>query len=96
MKRHSILDEVSPSKSIVLVLRNGKYVETFSLESKDFGVKIHSSKIQVSGDKDEILKANCLTLIGKNLDLANYLAMSSALGFYLRNYKKKTVLSVKV
>ena len=83
VKKYVILDELSPYQSVVAVLQNGKYVDTFSLYPEDFGISIKAEKIQVPGNQEQIHQANLKALKGEDSDLADYLAMNAALGLFV-------------
>jgi len=83
VKKYAILDELSPYQSVVAVLQNGKYVDTFSLYPEDFGMSIKADKIQIPSRQDLIHQANLAAIKGENPDLAGYLAMNAALGLFV-------------
>ena len=86
VKKYAILDELSPYQSVVAVLQNGKYVGTFSLSSRDFGIRIDAKKIQIPNRKKFIHQANLAAIKGETSDLADYLAMNAALGLFVFRY----------
>jgi len=86
VKKYAILDELSPYQSVVAVLQNGKYVDTFSLYPEDFGISIKPEKIQVPSNQEQIHQANLKALKGEDPDLADYLAMNAALGLFVFRY----------
>lgn len=86
VKRHAIMDEVSPYVSVISVTLKGEYLGTWMLTPEDFGVSIDAKKIQIDNKQAEIQEANIAALSGTNSDLADYLAVNAALGLYAMEY----------
>lgn len=86
VRKHVILDEMSPHASVIAVGRGFEHLGTFLVRPEDFGITIDPSRIQVVNDKAEIESANKDALSGKNSDLADYLAMNATLGLYAAEY----------
>ncbi len=83
VKAHAILDELSPFRSVIAVIREGRYAGTFSLSPGDFGVTIRAKDIQVPSRLELIHAANQQALWGRNEALADFLAMNAALGMFV-------------
>lgn len=82
VKKHAILDELSPYASVVAVCQEGKYVDTFIIRPADFGLEFDKGMIEglkVFGSQDEIGTANMEALRGHDEVKAAYLAMNAAL-----------------
>lgn len=89
IKSHMILDEVSPYKTLLSVVRNGKYTGSFMVEPQDFGVSIDPNGIQIVNIKQELLAANQEALTGPNRINSDYLAINSAIGLFAAEYLDK-------
>lgn len=86
VKKHAIMDEVSPYASVVSATLHGEYLGTWMLSPEDFGVSIDAEKIKIANKKEEIQEANIAALNGTNSDLADYLAVNASLGLYAMEY----------
>ena len=86
VKKHAIVDEVSPFISVVSATLKGEYLGTWMLSPEDFGVSIDAEKIQITNKQADIQEANNTALNGTNSDLADYLAVNAALGLYAMEY----------
>ncbi|MBI5913172.1 hypothetical protein HY839_01885 [Candidatus Azambacteria bacterium] len=86
VKKHAIVDEVSPYVSVVSATLKGEYLGTWMLSPEDFGVSIDAEKIQIVNKQEEIQEANIAALSGANSELADYLAVNAALGLYAAEY----------
>ena len=86
VKKHAIMDEVSPYVSVVSATLHGEYLGTWLLSPEDFGISIDAEKIQVANKKEEMQEANIAALNDANSNLADYLAVNAALGLYAMEY----------
>jgi len=84
VKKHTILDELSPFRSVVAIILKGKFVGVFSLTPKDFGIEISASSIEVPNKKETIFRANLSALKGEDRNLAKFLAMNASLGLFVK------------
>lgn len=82
VRRHTILDELSPYASVVSLSFRDRYLGTFLISPEDFGMGICAERVQVRNEREEIWKANVEALRGTDSDLTVYLAMNAALGLY--------------
>ncbi|MEK7517483.1 MAG: HAD family hydrolase [Patescibacteria group bacterium] len=86
IKPYMMLDEVSPYKTLLSIVQNGKYVGNFLVKPEDFGVSIDAEKIQVVNTQQELLMANGQALNGLSEANSNYLAMNAAVGLFAAEY----------
>lgn len=86
MRKYMMLDEISPYKTLVGLVRKGKYIGCLILAPEDFGVNLDPSKIQVVNTKEELLAANTEALRGLNSENAKYLALNAAIGLFVAEY----------
>lgn len=83
VKAHAILDELSPFRSVIAVIKEGQYLGTFGLSPSDFGMTIKVEEIQVLSESALIHEANRQALCGENQALTDFLAMNAALGMFV-------------
>lgn len=86
MSSYMMLDEVSPYKTLVGIMRKGKYMGCFLLSPEDFGINLDPSRIQVVNTKEELLAANGEALRGLNSENTKYLAINAAVGLFAAKY----------
>ena len=86
VRKHTILDELSPYASVVAVAYQDRFLGSFLISPEEFGVSIHPQSIQITNTKDCIQKANYYALQGTNLIFADFLAMNAALGLFAERY----------
>ncbi len=86
VKRHSILDELSPFSSVVSLAHGGNFLGTFLLEPSHFGIEIEPETVRIINNQESIQRANILALRGRSGELADYLAMNAAIGFFADRY----------
>lgn len=89
VKKHTILDEVSPYSSVVSLSAEGVYIGTYKLCPADFGIEIDVEKVKVINNQAAIQKANTAALVGTDSALADYLAMNASLGLYAFEYLRR-------
>jgi anthranilate phosphoribosyltransferase len=82
VRKHTIVDELSPYASVVSIGYGSKYLGTFVVKPEDFGISIDPNAIQFENDLNVIHQANIDALSGANKVLVDYLAMNSALGVF--------------
>ena len=90
VKKHAIMDEVSPYTSVISATLGGQYLGTWMISPDDFGVSINPKKIQIANKMDDIQQANISALNGTNSELADYLAVNAALGLYAAEYLSRS------
>ncbi len=83
VKQHCILDEMSPYASVVSLTYEDTFLGNFMVTSDDFGISIAESDIYVGNDRKLAHSANISAITGLNHNLANYLAMSVAMGIFV-------------
>ncbi|MDO8436066.1 MAG: hypothetical protein Q7S82_01600 [bacterium] len=86
VKKHAVLDEVSPYASVVAMAHQGKFLGTFLLRPSDFGTTINPASILLENERAVLQQANSQALqdgCGCQLD---FLAMNAALGLFAHNY----------
>ena len=86
VRKHAIVDEVSPYASVISATLKDQYLGTYMLYPEDFGVSIDPRTIEIKNNKDDIQRANIAALYGTNKYLSDYLAMNAALGLYAIEY----------
>jgi len=86
VKRHTILDEVSPYASVVAATRGDDFLGTFLVKPSDFGVTIDPSLIPLDNTRESIQRANQQALQGENPAQVDFLAMNAALGLFAERY----------
>lgn len=85
-KPYMMLDEMSPYKTLVSVVKNGEYTGTILLKPEDFGVTLDPNRIQHVNSQRDLLLANGEALAGLGRSNTDYLAMNAALGLFLSEY----------
>lgn len=86
MSNYMMLDEISPHKTLIGIVQNGKYMGCFVISPEDFGINLDPSKIQVTNTKGELLAANGDALKGLNSENTKYLALNAAIGLFAAEY----------
>lgn len=86
MSDYMMLDEVSPYKTLLGIVQEGKYIGCFVVSPEDFGVNLNPSEIQIVNTKEELLVANGDALKGLNSENAKYLALNVAIGLFVAEY----------
>ncbi len=86
VKRHVILDEVSPYSSVIAFAYGSRFLGNFRVAPEDFGAEFDLERIQIQNTADDIQAANARALQGKDRDLVNYLAMNAAVGLFAELY----------
>lgn len=86
IKTHMMLDEVSPYKTLLSIVQNGKYVGNFLVKPEDFGANLNPEEIQVIDTQKELIAANGEALRGINRANMDYLAMNAAIGLFAAEY----------
>lgn len=86
MSPYMMLDEVSPYRTLVGIVRQGKYMGCFLLSPEDFGINLDPVQIQVVNTKEELLAANGEALMGLSSENAKYLAINAAVGLFTGEY----------
>ena len=81
-----MLDEVSPHKTLIAIVQNGKYMGCFVISPEDFGINLDPSKIQVVNTREELSAANGDALKGLNSENAKYLVLNAAIGLFVAEY----------
>jgi anthranilate phosphoribosyltransferase len=80
IRKHTIVDELSPYVSLVSLGYGSNSLGKFLVKPSDFGISIDPAAIQVENKPNAIHDANIAALSGTDDALADYLAMNSALG----------------
>jgi len=86
VKKHAILDELSPYVSVVSLAHADRFLGNFLVRPSDFGIELIAEKIQVVNEESQIQKANKDALSGENPQLKDFLAMNAALGLFVEKY----------
>jgi anthranilate phosphoribosyltransferase len=86
VKRHVIVDEISPYWSIISMTLEDRHLGTFLFSPSEYGIRIDPRKIQISNNPDDIQQANIAALSGKDKNLSDYLAVNAAFGLYATEY----------
>ncbi len=86
LRSHMMLDEISPYKSLLAVVQNGRYRGCFTICPEDFGVKIDQNQIQIVNTQEELLIANGEALKGLSGANSDYLSLNAAIGLFAAEY----------
>ena len=89
VRKHTILDEVSPYSTIVSLSLEDVYIGTYKLFPRDFGIEIDPEKVRVTNHPIDIQRANTSALFGTNPSLVDYLAMNASLALYAIEYLRR-------
>lgn len=84
-----MLDEVSLYKTLLALVRQGKYVGCFVVSPEDFGCDIDPHEIQIVNTQEELLAANGEALKGLGKTNTDYLALNAAVGLFVAEYLDK-------
>lgn len=89
IKPYMMLDELSPYKTLLGIVQNGKYIGCYIVTPEDFGVSLEAGQIQTVNTQQELLVANGQALQGLNGANSDYLAMNAAIGLFTAEYLGK-------
>lgn len=86
VRPYMMLDEVSPYKTLIGLVREGQYIGCVVISPEDFGVSLDASSIQVVNTKEDLLVANGEALRGLSKNNTTYLALNAAIGLFVSEY----------
>lgn len=86
IRKYMMLDEMSPYKTLIGIVQQGKYIGCFIVSPEDFGVNLNPARIQVVNGEAELLAANREALRGLSSENAKYLALNTAIGLFVVEY----------
>lgn len=89
VRMHTIMDELSPYRSVVSISYKDKHLGTHIISPEDFGICLDHRHVQIPNDKEAVRKANIEALTGQNPHLVDYLSMNAALGLFATEYLPK-------
>lgn len=89
IKKHIVLDEISPFTTLVTLVKNGKFIGQYSITPRDFGANISEEVLMYATKPNGMLIANKQAIATKNTYLTDYLALNAAFGLYVFRYLSK-------
>lgn len=91
VRRHTVIDELSPYASVVSFAVGERLVPNCLLKPSDFGIDLVPETIYVSNTVKSIQEANRQAITGEHESLGMYLAMNAALGLFIRYHGEETI-----
>jgi anthranilate phosphoribosyltransferase len=86
LKKYMILDEISPYRTLLAIVRNGQYAGDVLMSPDDFGIKLDADSLIAPSDRVALDKRNADALSGEGAANSDYLALNSALAYFAVRY----------